>query len=44
MSYIVERIVGTREVMGTKQYLVKWKGYPSSQNTWEPIENLNNIR
>lgn len=21
-------------------YLVKWKGYPSSQNTWEPKKNL----
>ncbi len=21
-------------------YLVKWKGYPASQNTWEPKKNL----
>ena len=22
------------------QYLVKWRGYPDSDNTWEPVENL----
>ena len=22
------------------EYLVKWRGYPSDQNTWEPAQNL----
>ena len=28
---------GARQV---DQYLVEWKGYPASEATWEPIENL----
>ena len=24
------------------QYLVKWKGYPNYENTWEPLSNLSN--
>jgi len=27
-----------------KFYLVKWTGYPDSQNTWEPVSNLSNVR
>ena len=23
-------------------FLVKWKGYDSSKNTWEPLENMKN--
>ena len=22
------------------QYLIKWKGYPSADNTWEPVEQV----
>ena len=32
----VEKILGRRVERGKIKYLVGWKGYPSSQNTWEP--------
>ena len=41
-EYIVERIVGKRNNMKSRriEYLVKWLGYESDQNTWEPLPNL----
>lgn len=39
-SYKVEKIVGKDVIDGEIHYQVKWLGYPSSENTWEPIENL----
>ena len=40
-GYEVEKIVGKRNYANEIQYFVKWLGYDESQNTWEPIENLN---
>ena len=41
-EYEVKQIVSHRIFGRNKQlqYLVKWQGYPSSDNTWEPAENL----
>ncbi|CAD8165229.1 unnamed protein product [Paramecium octaurelia] len=43
-EYEVESIVERKFDEQTKAYLyqIKWKGYPHSQNTWEPIEHLQN--
>ena len=40
-SYSIERIVDKRKINGALEYLVKWKGYPESANTWEPDTYLN---
>ena len=39
-EFAVEKIVGHRVCMGKSQYLVRWEGFPSDDDTWEPIENL----
>ena len=38
----VEEVLAKRKRYGKTQYLVKWVGYPNSENTWEPEENLSN--
>jgi len=40
-EYQVENILEKQMVSGKAHYLVKWKGYDTSENTWELIENLN---
>ena len=39
-EWVVERILDRRLQQGKVQYLVKWDGYPDSENTWEPAEHL----
>jgi hypothetical protein len=41
-EYEVESIVAHRQFGRGKKlhYLIKWKGYPASDNTWEPEENV----
>ena len=42
--YEVEKIVDKRtNKYGLVEYLVKWKGYSSSDNTWEPKKNLKKL-
>jgi len=41
-EYEVEAVVNHRRYGRRRQlqYLIKWKGYPSTDNTWEPAENV----
>jgi len=41
-EFEVEEIVNKRTRRGKLQYLVKWKGYDKSDNSWEPVEFLEN--
>lgn len=43
-TYEVESIIGSRMKRNKVQYLVKWVGYSDSENTWEPLENLENAQ
>ena len=39
--YKVQRILRHKEINSQQHYLVKWKRYSDSENTWELTENLN---
>ncbi|GAB4839499.1 La ribonucleoprotein [Ancistrocladus abbreviatus] len=38
--YEIEAIRKRRIFKGEPQYLIKWRGWPESSNTWEPLEHL----
>jgi len=38
-EYEVEQILDHRVYRNQKQFLIRWKGYTSAHDTWEPIEN-----
>jgi chromobox protein 5 len=44
LEFQVEKIVDSRIVKNKIQYLVKWVGYPESENTWEPEVNVRNAQ
>jgi hypothetical protein len=39
-QYEVEAIRARRQRNNKLQYLIKWKGYPESDNTWKPVGNV----
>lgn len=43
-EYLVERIIEYRIRKGIKQYFVKWKGFSDADNTWEPVDSLEQIK
>lgn len=38
--FIIEKIVGHRSRRGIYEYKIKWEGYSTRENTWEPATNL----
>lgn len=41
-EYEVEEILQAKEENGKHLYLVRWKGFPPANDTWEPFSNLTN--
>jgi hypothetical protein len=37
------RILPSGEQPYQKLYFIKWVGYSSKENTWEPVEHLSNV-
>lgn len=43
-EYEVEKILDHRGEGPQTEYLVKWKGYDSDENTWEPLGHVTNAQ
>jgi chromobox protein 5 len=43
-EYYVEKVLDKKVVDGEVRYLIKWEGWSIDDSTWEPIENLGNIK
>ena len=39
-EYTVEQIIKNRIMNQKPEYLIKWKDYNKTENTWEPLQNL----
>ena len=43
-EFKVKKILDLKRIDGQTKYLVKWKGYPHLEDTWEPKEHLTNYK
>lgn len=41
-EYVIESIIDVTYMYGKEFFLIKWLGFSHSENTWEPIEHLDN--
>ena len=41
-EYIMDEIIGDCKVWNKQKYLVKWKGWPQDNATWEPEKHISN--
>lgn len=44
IEFVVEQILNEKTVHGKVHYLVKWKDYDETENSWEPAENCANAQ
>ena len=42
--YLIENVLGWKMINGKRYGRVKWQGYDSSYNTWEPEEEIRHLR
>jgi hypothetical protein len=40
-EWIIEKVIKKRKINGRTEYLIKWEGFNSEFNSWEPKEHLN---
>lgn len=42
-EYLVEAIIGERRRAGKLEFKVRWKGFTSEEDTWEPLRNIQDL-
>lgn len=41
--YEIEKVLAKKKIRGKWHQLIKWKGYPDHDNSWEPIEHMRDL-